>query len=464
MENFGKRICQTQVSSGIAALSKKRGLLFQDGFDSKKLAATLFKFFPKFRNRAYDPITTLFAFLSQVLSSDGSCKDAVARVNYERIARGEKPLSPDTGAYCKARDRLPEEWIHQLSQDCGKSMEEKVPEQWLWKDRHLKGVDGSTVLMADTPENQASYPQQSTQKKGVGFPICRLVAVFSLATGCLLDMALGRYAGKQTGEHALLRQLFHCFDPGDIAVGDAYYAAYFLLAVFHGLNVDAVFRSDGKRNIDFRKGIQLGKKDHQVIWNKPQRPTWMDEETYQGMPEELVIRECEVTVERPGFRTQTITLVTTILDPHYAPKEELGWIYWRRWHAEINLKALKTTMKMEYVPCKTPEMVRKHIWATALAYNLIRKLIAESAHRYDALPTELSFKSTVQTLNQYRPLWMDCDPEGARRVLDLLLDAISKSKVGNRPNRVEPRVVKRRPKPFRRLTVPRAQARANLFK
>lgn len=464
MGNIGKRFYSAQVSSEITALSQKKGLIFQSGFDSKKLAATLFKFFPKFRNRVFDPMTTLFAFLSQVLSPDGSCKEAVARVNFERIARGQKPTSPDTGAYCKARDRLPEKWLHELTQDCGKSMEEAVPEQWLWKSRHVKGIDGSTLLMADTPENQECYPQQTTQKKGVGFPICRLVAVFSLATGCLLDLTLGRYAGKQTGEHALLRQLFHCFDSGDLVVGDAYYSAFFLLAVFFGLKVDAVFRSDGKRKIDFRKGIQLGKKDHLVNWSKPQRPDWMDEEDYQAMPKELVIRECEVTINRPGFRTQTIILVTTLLDPKYAPKEELGWLYWRRWHAEINLKALKTTLKLEFIPCKSPEMVRKHIWASALAYNLIRKLIAESAYRYDVMPEELSFKSAVQTLNQYRPLWVNCDSEKANRVLNLLLEALSKSRIGNRPYRIEPRVVKRRPKPFPRLTVPRARARASLFK
>jgi hypothetical protein len=464
MGKNGKGSCQTQVGSKITELRLEKGLAFKNAFDSKKLSASVSKFYAEFRECVFPPATTLFAFLSQVLSPDGSCRDAVARVNAERIANGKQPASPDTGGYCKAREKLPEEFLHELTTDTGASIEESLPEHWLWKGRHAKGVDGSTVTMADTQENQEQYPQQSTQKKGVGFPIARLVVVFSLISGCTLDLAVGPYSGKGTGEHALLRQLLHCFSPGDIAVGDAYYSAYFLLAIFSLLGVDAVFRADGRRRIDFRAGKRLGKKDHQVLWQKPQCPSWMDKETYDNLPEVLSIRECSVTVDRPGFRAEEIVLVTTILDPKYAPKEELGWLYWQRWRAEINLRDLKTTLGMEHILCKTPEMVRKHIWATLLAYNLVRKLICESAFRYDLLPSELSFKGAIQTLNNYRPIWHNCSRDTANFAFNFLLEAIAKMKVGNRPNRIEPRAVKRRPKPFPRLKVQRHQARANLLK
>jgi hypothetical protein len=266
MGKFRRSAPMAQVSSTINQLTGKKGLLFRDAFQNQGLSQAIQKHYPNFRERAFGPSTTLFAFLSQMLSADKSCAETVARINADRAIRGLDPVSPDTSAYCKARDRTPEEFLHELVTSTSLAIEERVPEEWLWKGRSIKLIDGSTVTMADTPENQAEYPQHGKQENGVGFPITRMMAVFSLATGCILDLANGPYQGKGTGEHGLLRQLMHCFQRGDIVIGDAYFPSFFLIALFQLAGVDCLFASDGKRSMDFRTGERLAKKDHIVSW------------------------------------------------------------------------------------------------------------------------------------------------------------------------------------------------------
>jgi len=464
MGNLRKSAPLAQVSSSISQLRKKEGLLFQDAFDGKGLSERIQKYFPDYRERAFGPLTTLFAFLSQMLSPDKSCAETVARVNAERVTQGKEPVSPDNSAYCKARDRMPEDFIHELVTDTAFAIEKGTPEEWLWKNRKVKLVDGSTLTMADTAENQREYPQHSKQKAGVGFPITRLMAVFSLASGCILDMANGPYKGKGTGEHGLLRQLMHCFQAGDIVIGDAYFPSYFLIAMFQLAGVDCLFAYDGKRDMDFRTGERLGKKDHLIFWQKPARPSWMSYEQYDQIPDAIQIRECIVSIERPGFSSTTVTLITTLLDPQYASKQELGWLYGQRWAAELNLAALKTVLKMEHIRAKTPEMVRKEIWATILAYNLIRKLIGEAAYQYGLLAREISFKGAVQNLNAFRPLWLNPAVSNHSELIQILLLLISKRRVANRPGRVEPRAIKKRVRPFPRLHLPRAVAQEKIMK
>lgn len=451
-----------QVGSQINQLAKRDGLVLRDALAGDELSRRVQKFFPTFRQRVFDPVTTLFALLSQMLSPDKSCTETVARVNAERAARGLEPVSPDNSGYCKARDRMPEDFIHELMTSSGQVADEGVPENWLWKGRKLKVADGSTITMADTAENQAEYPQHGRQGKGVGFPIVRVMAVFSLATGCILDLAVGPFKGKESGEHGLLRKLMHCFQSGDIVLGDAYFPSYFLIAMLQAMGVDCLFAFDGKRSMDFRTGERLGKKDHIVFWQKPHKPTWMAWELYDQMPDSIQVRECTVTIERPGFKAKTVVLVTTLIDSVYAPKAELCWLYGQRWAAELNLAAIKTVLKMEHIRAKTPVMVRKEIWATLLAYNLIRKLMGESAYRNDVLPHEISFKGAVQHLNAFRPLWALPSTPG-KDVTNALLTLISKLRVANRPGRIEPRAIKKRPRPFPRLHSTRAVAQEKIL-
>lgn len=416
-----------------------------------------------FRERLYTPLVTLWTFLYQVLGADPSCRAAVARLLAWLGVRGDVSASAATGPYCKARERIPEALVADLARQSGATLQARFPSAGLLRGRAIKIADGTTVSMPDTPANQQAYPQQPSQKPGLGYPILRLVGVLSLACGAVLDVAFGAYAGKRTGETSLLRQLFHLFQHGEVALADALFANYWTIAGLLARGVDVLARRDGKRRLDWRTGQRLGAKDHVVVWHKPQRPDWMSAEEYRAMPETLAIREVAVEVRQPGFRTRQIVVVTTLLDPQAYPKEELAAAYRARWHAELDLRAIKQVMAMDVLRCKSPAMVRKEIWMHLLAYNLIRTLLAEAAQAAGVPPRELSFKGALQTLNAFAAVW----PFATRHHQALyaaILQALATHRVGDRPDRIEPRAVKRRPKKLTYLTEPRQLARNRLLK
>lgn len=307
--------------------------------------------------------------------------------------------------------------------------------------------------MPDTDENQAEFPQPDSQRPGVGFPIARLVGILSCATGACLDLGVGPYSGKGTGEHALLRPLMDTFQQGDIALGDSYYASFFLLADLIRRKVDGVFPMHAARDCDFRTGHKLGKKDHLRWWIKPKRPAWMDQTTYDAYPDGITVREVEVQIERPGLPSESRILATTFLKPRKVSREDLAALYNCRWRVELDLRSIKDTMQMGILRGQTPGMVRKEIWAHLLAYNLIRKIMAQAAVIHDKQPRELSFSLARQSVDSFRQAGLLSE---AREESYLqLLRMIAYKKVGNRPGRREPRRVKRRPKPFERLMKPR---------
>lgn len=388
--------------------------------------------------------------MHQVLSSDKSLREGVARVNADRIAAGLEPASLNTSAFSDARHELSAEIPRQLFYSLAMKCESEALEKFStdrWQKRSVKIIDGSTLLMPDTPENQAKFPQMKSQEKGSGFPIARIVVVFSLLTGCALDLAIGPYQGKETGEHALLRSLFHCFERGDVVLGDAYYSSYFLMAMLRSMDVDFVFESHAGRDSDFRKGARLGKGDHNVTLFKPLQPTWMSDDLYALMPDTLQIREVAINIERPGYRSRKVFLTSSFLESRTKSKSDLGELYRQRWMCELNLRAIKATMSMDMLRCKVPDMVFKEILVHLLAYNSIRKIILDAALKCGRLPRHISFKATIQTLNHYSTLWRMRELN-KETIYGYLLEAISKCIVGNRPGRQEPRKRKRRPKPF----------------
>lgn len=416
-----------------------------------------------FRERVFDPVVTLWAFLSQVFSFDHSCRETVARVLAWRVSRGEQPCSAQTGSYCQARKRLPEALPAALARRIGQEMERRAEAGWLWKERHhVKIVDGSTVLMPDTPANQESFPQSAGQKPGLGFPIARLVVVFSLACGAALELAMGPCRGKRTGENTLFRRIMDALEPNDVVLGDAVFESYQDLAMLKQRGIEAVFRKHGTRRCDFRRGTWLGTKDHVVTWSKPAfGSARFDRQAYDQLPERLVIRELAFDVHQPGFRSKQIVLVTTLLDAEVYPAEELAALYRERWHCELDLNALKTTLQMDMLRCKTPPMVRKEVWVHLLVYNLIRRLIAESAREFGQLPRRLSFKGALQTIGSFAP-YLAIYRANRRAALTVqLLHAIASHHAGERPDRIEPRAIKRRPK-YSYLTLPRRLAKQRL--
>lgn len=399
-----------------------------------------------YRDRIYTPLKTLFIFIKQVLNPDKSCKNAVAELVAEQLITERKKVSTNTGSYSNARKRLPEQMISALVKETGKSSAEKALYNWKVFGRPLKGVDGSSIIMPDTKENQEIFPQQKGQKKGIGFPIARIVVVMSLTVGTVLDYAIGAFQGKGTGESSLLRNIFNCIEPDDILLGDRYYPSFFLIADVIAKKADGIFRGQAQRCYDFRKGKHLGKNDHLVEWNKPIKPDWMTEEVYDTYPSQITVRE---------FKVDGKIYVTTLLGHKKYHKAELGKIYELRWHLEINLKSIKETMNMDMLSCKTPDMVRKEIGTHFLAYNIIRIIMAEACTQYNATPNRVSFKGTVQLLNKFMPHFIHSNSKQNQVMYAELLKNIVKNKIGNRPGRVEPRRIKRRPKSYSTLNRPR---------
>ena len=412
---------------------------------SPEMLETTERLMPEHRERLYPPTVALSMFMRQVLDADHSCQKAVNGWAAQRVADGLKPMSVRTGGYCKARQRLPLEMLRGLSEQTGGQLHALADPRWRWRERRVKLVDGTGISMPDTEENQARYPQPSTQAAGVGFPLARVVVVICLGTGAVIGAAIGPHSGKGNSELGLLRQLEPAFNPGDVMLADALYCSYFLIAAMRAAGVDVLFEQNGARSTDFRRGQALGQRDHLVHWPKPARPDWMTLAQYAAFPDQLTVRE---------VKTGHQVLVTTMLNHHAVSKDDLSELYARRWNVELDLRNLKTTMGLETLHCQTPLMNEKELWVYLLAYNVIRLLMAQAACNAGVEPRSLSFKHTVQ-------LWAAWNGRGMSATVyaGCLFTLIAQSRVGHRPGRIEPRMRKRRPKPYPWLKVPRAEAR-----
>lgn len=400
---------------------------------------------PEHRERLYPPTVTLSMFLRQALDPDPSCQRAVNGWAAARAAEGLSVPSVRTGAYCRARARLPTSMVQGLTRASGAALSRRAEPHWGWRGRRVKLLDGTGISMPDTPANQAAYPQCAYQAEGVGFPLARVSALICLSTGAVLEAALGAHRGAGNSELDLARSLLPSLARGDLLLADALYAHYFLVADLVAGGIDLVVEQHGARRTDFRRGKRLAPRDHRVRWTKPRtRPQWMSPADYEAAPATLDVREVKV-----GGRI----LVTTLTDEREVHRFELDALYHRRWHVELDLGCLKTTLGMDVLRAKTPDMVEKELWVHLLGYNLIRLLMAEAAVKADCAPREISFKHTVQMWTHWQPIIGSLDDLG------ILFARIASIRVGARPGRHEPRAKKRRPKSYPWLKVPRRVAR-----
>jgi hypothetical protein len=419
-------------------------------------------------DRVFSPLVTLWVFLGQVLSADHSCRSAVARLIAHRLARGQRPCSARTGAYCQARQRLPESFFADVACSVGRALDGQAQRRWLWQGRRVYLFDGTTVTMPDTPENQEAYPQVYNQKPGLGFPIARLGALISLACGAVVNLGFCRYAGKGQGEVSLLRRLWGVLRPGDVLLGDRLVGNWATIVLLQQRGVELVSRlNTAHRRADFRRGQRLGPDDHVVRWDKPTSIRSLDREAYRTLPDAITVREARVRVAQRGFRTKSVVVVTTLLEPRQTTKEDLAELYRARWNAELDLRSIKSAMQMRELRGKTPEMVRKEVWAHVLAYNLIRTVMAQAAARQDVVPRSISFTGTLQTVAAFQPL-LTLGTAGYTadrlRLYHDLLDAIAAHRVADRPDRYEPRVKKRRRNHYGWLTRPRTEIKRRMAK
>lgn len=455
------------VSGQLQDLQASQGLPFRQVLSAERIAEAIESAGVEFRNRVFTPMVTLWAFLSQVVArKDSSCEDAVARVLADRVAHGQPACSPDTSSYCQARARLPEQGIADLTRQTGQELHRDAPAEWLWKGEHrIVTVDGSTATMADTPENQAAFPQSKNQKPGLGFPIMRFVVLLSLSVGTVLQCALGACRGKKTGEQSLFRRMWDALRPGDIVLGDRLYDAYRDIALLRARGIHSLFGKKQSRRCDFRRGRKLGRDDHVVVWQKPayDASRYDSKQEWESLPDAMEMRELRVTVRRQGFRTRRIIVVTTLLDAEKYSAEELGDLFSERWYCELDLRSIKQTLGMQHLSCKTPEMVRKELWIHLLAYNLIRVRMAQAAAMHGVLPRRLSFSDAKTLIHNFAPYLSTTSGAEHARIEAELLRAIARCRVSKRPGRKEPRAVKKRVQKYSYLTKPRDQARKQLM-
>lgn len=411
----------------------------------------------------YTPVVTLWAMVSQALDPDKSLRGAVKRMSTWLSAAGAKPPSSDTRAYSKARKRLPEKLIQQLVPIVAEGLEKEGRIEQQWCGRRVRVLDGTTVLMSDTEENQAEYPQHSNQKTGCGFPIAKMVVMFSLLTGAVVSAGIASLA---VSEIVMSRLIYANLVPEDVVLADRAYGNYVDLVLVKQQGADAVFRKNHLRKTDFRRGKKLGIGDHKVVWKKPQQcPDHMTVEEFKALPSSFIVREVCLRIKQRGFRDERIIVVTTLVDAKRYTVKKLTALYGLRWSAaEVNLRYLKTTLKMEMLTAKTPVMVRKEIWTHLLAYNLLRTIMWQAVSSSENTVFQLSFQSTRQQFNLLLTLLATTGKRQQRQWRQLLLEQVATNLLTIRPERSEPLVLKLRPKPYPRMQEPRSVLKAKLRK
>jgi Transposase DDE domain len=407
------------------------------------------------RARIYSVRRTFFGFLYQVLNPNCPCRQVVRQVQALFALHNGRRVDEGTSAYCQARDRLPWDLLPRLR--CAAAAHaEKAPQ--LWRGFRVKVIDGTSTSLPDTVKNQRAYPQPGGQKPGCGFPLLKLVGVFSLATGALLDYAKGN---KHQHELNLLQKLLEQFKTGDLALADRGFSSYTLIGLLWRRGGHSLFRLHQARPADLRKGKRLGRNDRLMVWRKPwlwQRPRYLPKALWSLIPKELSVRVVRFVLGVPGFRAQSVTLVTTLLDPKAYPAEELARLYARRWRIELWFRDLKTSLGMEVLRCKSPKLVHKELEMFFIAYNLIRGLMAQAVALYDVPMERLSFKGTVDSVRQFSIAMAQAPSrKKQKQLIAHLLEILARDQVPDRPGRREPRAVKRRPKPYPLLNRPRHQ-------
>ncbi len=407
------------------------------------------------RQRLFPQGLTFWAFLSQVLSPQSSCRETVRKVQAWYAARRLPRPGSSTAAYCNARARLSRDTLLSIHRHTADESQRRLVSEQLWHGRHVKVIDGTGVSMPDTPDNQRAFQQPSNQKKGCGFPVAKLVGCFCLASGALLHWAEGT---KHVHERKLFRKFFAFFRPDDIVLTDRGFCSYTDIALLQRAGVDTVMRLHQARPSDLRKGKQLGPNDRLVTWQKPkQRPRGCTLRDWRRVPDSLTLRLVYVSVDVKGWRTKSLVVVTTLTDPVAYPPADIAKLYLRRWAVELFFRDIKMTLGMDILRCQTPDMVRKEIVMHAIAYNLIRGLMQQAAALYHVPIERLSFKGSVDTLRQWtQTLNAASDkPREQVRLFNQLLQILAEDIVPFRPERTEPRVRKRRPKAYPLMTSPR---------
>lgn len=467
---FHRQIRRRKPRVAQQKLAEKLALLQQKSF--KQIGEVFGKFIPRTvlkkeasgamsRNRLFSKENTFWAFFSQVLDADGGCMEVIRKLQSYASIKGVKIPSSSTASYCTARKKLPEQMLSDILVHTADRLE-LMPESGLLNNRRVIVVDGTGVSMPDTPQNQAVWPQLSSQKPGCGFPTARICACFSLASGALLSYAIGN---KKNNELPLFRKQWHIFKPEDIFLGDKGFCSYFDIANLKKQSVDSVItlaRRPPGTTANCHK--VLGPDDLLIAWERPVYTPKMaySKDEWAMLPKELILRQIKVSVGTPGFRTNGFYIITTLLDAAQYPAAKLAELYFKRWDVELFFRDIKTTMGMDILRCQTPEMIRKEILMHFIAYNCVRRLMYEAAEEADLEVRVVSFKGSLQALRNWEPHLNQAKVSQAERfrLVTDLYDAMTNTPIRQRPGRSEPRCIKRRPKSYQLLTAHRHEMKA----
>jgi len=445
--NHNQKALKLQERSIVKKLINKESDYWSSLLNKQKLNSIIDEYSNNYRKRIYTPKQTLSMFLTQAFNEDSSCQRAVNDIALNLSLK----TSTATGAYCKARKRLDTSMIIKMCKDLAIKNSKKVKNNYKFKGKNIYLVDGTTITMPDTEENQKEYPQPNFQKEGLGFPICRVVSIISLETGCIVDTAISPFSGKGAAEQALLRSMLDNFKKGDIILADAMYSTYSLLTYVIEKEIDIVFVQNGARSrkTDFSKGKILGKNDHLITIKKPKDiPNWMSQEEFKNKPKEFTIRELKVSGK---------ILITTMLCSKTISSKVIKDLYKHRWQIEVDFRNIKQTLGLKHFSCKTPEMVFKEMWVYFLAYNIIRSIILDSAIYNKINPRQISFKHTLQLFNIYSSIFNKIS-------YIKLLFYIGQNCIGNREGRIEHRAIKKRHNSYPLLMKPRKIAQEEIRK
>lgn len=418
------------------------------------------------RDREYPDPVTFWAFLGQILSEDGSCGRAVAEVQQWRQQQGQCPPSADTSSFCKARRRLPQAMLDGVHAHLCATLTRQTPRDWLWHGRIVKAIDGSSVQLPDTPENQRAYPQPPTQREGCGFPVMEFGGLINLCNGAWEQLVL---SSMDFGDHTLLDAAMEHIDPGDVLVTDRAFGSYEMMARIARRGAAMVARLHQARKLDWRQGKKAGPDQRIVTWTKPRQQSALSRLSaaeWEQLPETIEVRLIRVRGEGRDGKARTLYLATTLVDTVEYPAEDIAALYCQRWEIELRLRDLKTTLGMELLRTKTPEMARKELAMFVIAYNALRLLMVQASVREGVNLWRLSFKGTLQVVAAWDRSFAGLGhrPEARRRLYGELLAQIAQRTNPHRPGRQEPRAQKRRPKPYPFLMEPRRAFKDRLRK
>lgn len=413
---------------------------------------------PHSRRRLFPLCRTFWSWIWQILQSNTACREVVAQLQAMLILENLPPCENGSSAYCQARSKLTLRGLLDLLASSVRSCQKSTPRSSLLQGRSIKVADGTTVRLQDTPANRADFPPSSNQFANPGFPLLKVVALFCLASGAVIAHAVD---SLRTCELRLLMSLRECFQPRDIIVADRAYGVYVLAAWLQGLQCDLVARLDARsRKVDFRKAKRrLGPKDGLFVWHKPKKSSpLLPPEEWAALPPELQVRLIHWRIERPGFRTRELTVMTTLLDAELFPAEEILQAFSKRWRLEMCLDDLKTTLGMEMLQCRSPGMVKRELMVFLITHNLIRWLMVQAAYSTGVDLERVSFTGTLDAFRQWSIAITQVRGRHSvghrKRLWRKFLERIATDEVPLRPGRQEPRAVKRRSK-YPHLNKPR---------